>query len=106
MLNSVTSLANQIITLICGFILPKLILSTFGSNVNGLVTSINQFLNVITFLDLGVGAVVTSALYRPLAMKDNNEIGQIYLSAKSFFNRIAIIFLGYIAVLVEKINRY
>lgn len=106
MLNSVTSLANQITALICGFILPKLILSTFGSNVNGLVTSINQFLNVITFLDLGVGAVVTSALYRPLAMKDYNEIGQIYLSAKRFFNKIAIVFLGYIAVLVFVYPKY
>lgn len=98
-LNSTTSLANQLITLVCGFILPKMILSCFGSGVNGLVTSINQFLNVITFLDLGVGAVVTSSLYKPLANKDHDGISSIFVSAQNFFRKIAIIFLVYISIL-------
>ena len=97
--NTVSSLMNQVVTLICGFILPKVILKTFGSEVNGLVTSINQFLSVITFLDLGVGAVVTSAFYEPLAKKQDQIVAQIYLSAKRFFGNIAKIFLLYIAIL-------
>lgn len=99
-LNSVTSLTNQLLTLVCGFLLPKLILQIYGSGVNGLVTSITQFLNVITFLDLGVGAVVTSSLYKPIATNDIDEISRIFISAKKFFRKIAIIFLIYIAVLV------
>ncbi|WP_418747605.1 polysaccharide biosynthesis C-terminal domain-containing protein [Frisingicoccus sp.] len=100
MLNSITSFLNQIITLVCGFILPKMILSSFGSSINGLVTSINQFLNVITFLDLGVGAVVTSELYRPLAEKDSDKISAIFVAAQSFFRKIALIFIVYISVLL------
>ena len=65
-LNTITSLVLQVVSVICGFILPRLILESFGSDVNGLVNSITQFLGVITLLDLGVGAVVQSALYKPL----------------------------------------
>lgn len=98
-LNSITSLINQLLTLVCGFILPKLILQFYGSSVNGLVTSITQFLNVITFLDLGVGTVVTSSLYKPLAINDDDEISRIFVSAKRFFRKIAVIFLIYIVIL-------
>ncbi len=99
-LNTVTSLSLQVITVICGFILPRLIIGTFGSNVNGLVNSISQFLGVITLLDLGVGAVVQSSLYKPLSEKDNETISKIYVAAHRFFKRLATILIAYVAVLL------
>lgn len=87
-------------SIICGFILPRLILGTFGSDVNGLVNSITQFLSVITLLDLGVGAVVQSSLYKPLADNDSDSISQIYVSATRFFKRLAYIFIVYVIVLM------
>lgn len=99
-LNTVLSLSLQVITVICGFILPRLILGTFGSDVNGLVNSISQFLGVITLLDLGVGAVVQSSLYKPLAEKDNETISKIYVSAHRFFKRLATILVIYVGVLL------
>lgn len=99
-LNTVTSLLLQIITVICGFILPRLILCTFGSDVNGLVNSITQFLGVITLLDLGVGAVVQSSLYKPLAENDKDSISKIYVSAHRFFKRLATILVVYVSILV------
>ena len=65
-LNTCSSLIFQVITIVCGFILPRLILEAFGSAVNGLVNSITQFLAIISFLELGVGAVIQSSLYKPL----------------------------------------
>lgn len=99
-LNTITSLLLQLTTVICGFILPRLILGTYGSEVNGLVNSITQFLGVISLLDLGVGAVVQSSLYKPLAENDIDNISKIYVSANKFFKRLAFIFLSYILVLV------
>ena len=97
--NTVTSLINQIITIICGFILPRLFLDYYGSAVNGLISSITQFLGFIAFLELGVGAVVQSALYKPLADNDENEISKIIKSADKFFKRIAIILIIYTFIL-------
>ena len=80
--------------------MPRLILGTFGSAVNGLVNSISQFLGVISLLDLGVGAVVQSALYKPLAEKDTDAISKIYVSANKFFKRLAMILLIYVVALM------
>lgn len=99
-LNTVTSFVLQIVITISGFILPRLMLSTYGSEVNGLINSITQFLGVISLLDLGVGAVVQSALYKPLADNDKNQISKIYVSADKFFKRLAMILLLYVIVLM------
>lgn len=97
--NTIASLVFQITTIVCGFILPRIILQQFGSETNGLISSITQFLGIIGFLELGVGAVVQSSLYKPLADDDNNQISAIIVSAQSFFNRIAQILLIYIVIL-------
>lgn len=99
-LNSLTSLVSQAGTVLCGFILTRLILRNYGSSVNGLVSSITQFLGFISFLEMGIGAVVKSALYKPLANKDNIEISKIVLSCKQFYRRIAIILIVYSIVLM------
>lgn len=99
-LNTITSLLLQATTVVCGFILPRLVLGTFGSDVNGLVNSITQFLGIISLLDLGVGAVVQSSLYKPLADNDISNISKIYVSANKFFKRLAMIFLAYVVVLM------
>lgn len=99
-LNTAASFIFQLTTIICGFILPRLILNDFGSHVNGLVNSITQFLHIIAFLELGVGAVVQSSLYKPLANKDVDQTSRIIRSAGKFFTKIAMILLVYIVVLV------
>ncbi len=50
-LNIISSLMLQITILICGFVVPKLIITNFSSNVNGLISSITQFLAYISLLE-------------------------------------------------------
>ena len=100
MLNSASSVIYQVITIICGFILPRFFLSFYGSAVNGLVSSITQFLGFISLAECGVGAVVQSALYKPLASNDMQEVSKIIVSADRFFKKIAYILLGYTAILM------
>ncbi len=99
-LNTISSLIFQICTIVCGFILPWLILNSFGSEVNGLVNSISQFLGIISFLELGVGAVMQSSLYKPLADKDNALMSKIMVSGQKFFSKLALILLVYVIVLM------
>ena len=98
--NTFSSLFYEVTVIICGFILPRLIMQSFGSEVNGLVSSINQFLAIIGFLELGVGSVIQSALYKPLAEKNHSDVSKIVVSANKFFKRIAEILLVYIVFLV------
>lgn len=95
-LNTGFAIINQVVTLICGFILPKLYISYFGSSVNGLVSSITQFLGFIALGELGVGAVVQSSLYKPLAYKDNLKLSKIIISSEKFFRKLSFILAIYI----------
>lgn len=97
--NILASLILQFVTIICGFIVPKLIISSFGSNVNGLVTSITQFLAYITLLESGIGPVIKSKLYKPIAKKEQKEIINILYSGERFFRTLAKIFIIYIVIL-------
>lgn len=98
--NIFSSLLLQIVTIICGFIVPKLIIGKYGSNVNGLIVSITQFLAYITLLEAGFGPVVKAALYKPIANKNKSEIQNILKASENFFKKIGIIFIVYIIVLI------
>src|SRR5690554_5641619 len=99
-MNSVTSPINRIVRIMSGLILPRLILLYFGSETNGLVASIRQFLSIIAFLDLGVGSVVQSALYKPLAKKNYEQINAVLSAARSYFQKIAYILIIYVSALI------
>lgn len=97
--NIIVSLLLQAITIVCGFIVPKLIINHFGSNVNGLVTSITQFLAYITLLESGIGPVIKAKLYKPIAKQDKRTIANILYASEKFFKRLAMVFVLYVVVL-------
>lgn len=100
MFNTVSSLLYQVTTIICGFVLPRFFLTSYGSAVNGLVSSITQFLGFISLAECGVGAVVQSTLYKPLAQKDMNAVSKIVVSSERFFRKIAYLLVAYTAILM------
>ena len=99
LLNLSVSTLYQVVSVVCGFILPRAILSRYGSSVNGLVNSISQFLGLISMLDCGVSSVVNASLYGPLAHNDYDAISRVFKSSKKFFRTIAYIFVAYVFAL-------
>lgn len=99
LLNTIAGVLKQVVTVICGFILPRYMLLFYGSSLNGLISSINNFLGFITLLDMGVGAVIQANLYKPLAEKNMTQISRIVCSSERFFRRLSYIFLVYILFL-------
>lgn len=97
--NFISALILQIITMISGLILPRFIISTLGSEINGLCSSITQFLSFITLLEGGLGAVILAELYRPIENDDIQSICSILYSCHRFFRKLAMVFLVYTVVL-------
>ena len=91
--NAIFAIIDEIIALISGLILPVLILRYFGSQYNGITTSITQFLQCIALLKAGIGGVTRFALYKPLAENNFEEISIIATQTEKFMKRVAIIFL-------------
>ena len=98
-LNIAGSVLVQIVSGICGLILPRVILRNFGSEINGLVASISQLLGYTVLLEGGIGGVMRAALYKPLANGDDAGISGIFYQIHRTFRGISMVFIGF-AVLV------
>ena len=96
--NTISELLLELVTAICGMILPRLILSHFGSMYNGITSSITQFIGCIALLKSGIGSVTRAALYKPLANKDSKELSEIVTATEHFMRKIAIIFLVFVLI--------
>ena len=88
LLNMISGMVLQFFTLVSGFILPKIILTCFGSEVNGLVSSLNQFLSYITLVEGGITGVIIANLYKPIVEQDNNKISSVLVTADRFYKKI------------------
>ena len=94
--NVAFSLLLQFLTIISGFVVPKIIMTAFGSDVNGLVSSITQFLSYITLLEGGLSGVVTASLYKPLQENDFPKVSGIINATERFFRQLSLIYLVYV----------
>ena len=90
-INTFCSLAQEFVSVICGFILPRLILASYGSKYNGLIASITQFLSCAVLLRAGIGGVTRAALYKPLAQEDHDSFCAIVNATDQYMKRIGLI---------------
>lgn len=98
-LNMSTSLVSQIVSIICGLITPRLILTNFGSTYNGVTASATQFLGMLNILTLGITGATRVALYKPLAENDNLTVSRLMKASKQYMRKVSTCVVAYIAVL-------
>lgn len=91
-LNTLAGLLYELTAIICGFILPRLILTAFGSEYNGVTSSITQFLGYVSLMRAGIGGVTRAALYKPLADEDSEGISAVVNATERFLRKVALLF--------------
>lgn len=91
--NSISAASFQIVTMAVGFIIPRIMLQSYGSEINGLVLSISQFISYFNLAEAGLGAAAIYALYKPIADKDYKAINGIVSATKRFYTLSGYIFL-------------
>jgi len=97
-LNVASSILSEFISLVCGLVLPRLILSNYGSAYNGITQSITQFISYISLMKAGIGGATAVALYKPLAEKDNRKISEVLAATEAFMRKIALLFAVFVVV--------
>ena len=93
LINSITTGAYQFILMITGFVTPQIMLRFYGSEVNGLISPINQFFIYFSLVEAGLSGAAIYALYKPLADQNYKEINAIVAAAKKFYNQSGLIFM-------------
>lgn len=92
---------GQAITMAVGILLPRLFITSYGSEVNGFLSSLNQVLSYLALLEAGVGAATVQALYGPIGKDSREDICRILSATKKFYNRTGIFyFLGIVVLAV------
>ncbi len=99
-INAVFSILLQLTLAVSGLLVPRFFILAFGSAVNGLVSSISQFITYMSLVEAGVGAAATVSLYKPLADKNTTEVNGVLAAAKNFYMRSGVIFFGLAVLLV------
>lgn len=97
--NILFSIVYQIVSILCGLILPRLILSAFGSTYNGVISSATQFLSMISLLNIGIAGATRVALYKTLANNDKLGTSRIMKATSKYMHKVGICVIVYALVL-------
>ena len=92
-INTICGLIEELVVIIASFIIPRLILSKFGSTYNGLANSITQFLSYAVLLRAGIGSATRAALYKPIANNDKDEMNSVVKATDIYMKKIGLILL-------------
>lgn len=79
---------SQIISIVLGIVIPRLVLISLGSESNGLLSSINQALVYLSLLEAGIGTATLQALYKPVAEKDKDAINHVLAATNFYYRRV------------------
>jgi hypothetical protein len=91
--NSISTAFLQIVTMIVGIIIPRIMLEAYGSEINGLVSSISQFISYFNLVEAGLAGAAIYSLYKPLAENNYKAINGIVSAAKQFYIKSGYIFV-------------
>lgn len=97
--NIISSLIYQVVSVVCALIVPRLILSSFGSTYNGVIQSATQLLSIISILTLGIAGATRVALYKSLAANDTLATSRIVKANNQYMNKVGLILTVYVALL-------
>lgn len=74
--------------LVLNIAVSKVVLISYGSEINGLLASVNQLYSYIALLEAGIGIATITALYAPLAKNDKEEINRVCSASVSYYRHI------------------
>lgn len=112
--NLISSLVYQFVLISLGFLLPRLYLENFGSEVNGVLSTIKQIFTYMCLLEAGVGLATTQALYKRIGEQDYPGASAVLSATNSYYIRTGILYtaivlgiaLVYAYVIPTSINRH
>lgn len=85
-------LAYEAIAFTLGVVFPHFLIKIYGSEINGLTSTITRVLALINLIQAGAVGAAIYQMYKPVAEGDYETQSSIILSSKRFYNKISIIF--------------
>jgi len=97
--NVITGFGGQCIILVLGIIVPRILLTNYGSDTNGLLSTITQIFTYMALLEAGVGQAARNLLYKPIAENDKDGFSYIVSIARRYFRKLSVVYAGGVILL-------
>lgn len=88
---------GNVITTFVAILIPRLFIVNYGSEVNGLLSSIRQIYVYLALLEAGVGDASVIALYGPIGRKDHKATNEILAATHYYYRKIGFIYAACVA---------
>jgi O-antigen/teichoic acid export membrane protein len=97
--NLIWLVLSQVITISFGLVIPRLFIADYGSEVNGLIQSLNQIIVYLMLFESGIGAVSMQALYGPIARGEWKDINAVLSATNRYYKKMGIWYFVTLVVL-------
>lgn len=90
--NFVISIISNIVILFMGLVLPRVVLVHFGSDTNGLISTISQIFAYVALLEAGISQATINALYKPLRDGDREETINVLYASRKYYRNVTYVY--------------
>ena len=98
-LNLIISTATELVTLVLGLVLPRLILVSWGSEYNGLLSSVTNILRYMALLEAGFRTSAIQALYKTIGEGDLEKTSIVVRTSQQYYRRISLTYLTIVCLI-------
>ena len=98
-INLIVSLLSQAIILVLGLIVPRIVLVNYGSDTNGLTSTISQIFTYMALLEAGISLSARNAFYKPIKENDKEQVSFVASLAKKYYRKASLLYLAAVVVL-------
>lgn len=88
--NLIVSFGSKLLTIALGFIVPRIVLVNYGSDVNGIINSITQIFSYMSLLEAGIALATRDMLYQPIVEKDRDGVSYVASVSKNYFKKFTV----------------
>lgn len=90
--NLLFGIGGQLLTMLLGVLVPKLVLNNYGSEINGLLSSVTNIYACIALVEAGVAAASCQALYKAFAKNKRDAVNAVLSAANGYYHRAGMVY--------------
>lgn len=93
------SIVSQAIILFLGFVIPRIIMVSYGSDTNGLTSTITQVFTYLSLLEAGISQATRNKLFKSIKEDDRGEISYWMSVSRCYFRKISVIYFCIVSII-------
>ena len=90
--NAFVGFGSQLLLLLIGFLVPRIIITHYGSDTNGLTNTITQVFTYMALLEAGIGQATQNALYPFISKNDHEEMSVVMSASRRYYRRVSFLY--------------